>query len=404
MTKRKFVVCFDGTWNTPDKGARPTNVVKMVRAVRCVDAAGLSQVVFYDKGVGTGGGLDKYTGGIFGHGLTDNVVDGYRFVANNHEPDDEIFIFGFSRGAYTARSLAGLIGLAGLLSPLDLGGGLDKVMEIYRDKDLDVAQKKAAIAKQPLSNRREVPIRCVGVWDTVGSLGVPFDSARRLFLNRRYGFHDVQLGGAVDFAFHAVAIDEKRASFSPTLWVSPDGRPKRDGQVVEQVWFPGAHFNVGGSYPDEGLADIAFDWMARRVSEEAKLALDWAPATTDNAAAKGVDSRGAMYAGSKLYPYQRVINRVIPKGEGFGEWFRRTVPAFDRRNIPPDGLVTVNEMLHVSALDRWGLQGVPHDCKPEGACAPQPYRPVNLAAALAGGARMPVVGWDGKPMAAPPWP
>ncbi len=410
MSKRRFVICYDGTWNTPDKGARVTNVVKMVRAVRRRGADGASQLVFYDKGVGTAGGLDKYTGGVLGAGLTDNVIDGYRFLGDNFEPEDEIFIFGFSRGAYTARSLAGLLGLAGILAPGDLGGRLEQVLAIQRRKDLDRKQKLAEIDRLPLSERRKAPIRCVGVWDTVGSLGVPFDAARP-FLNRSYAFHDVELGAGVDFAFHAVAIDEKRASFSPTLWVSADGKPARDGQVVEQVWFPGAHSNVGGSYPDEGLSNIAFDWMARRVTENTALTLDWAglaPATPEHAAARGVDSRGAMYAGSKVYPYQRVINREIPETGGFGGWFRKTFRSFDRRNIPPDGLETVNEKLHVSALLRWGLDAAPHDCKAEGACEAAPYRPVNLAAVI--GARgerpMPVVGWDGGEMKAEdvPWP
>lgn len=116
MAQRRFIVCFDGTWNTPDKGENPTNVVKMVRAVRNL-AGDVSQVTFYDKGVGTGGPVNKITGGAMGEGLTANMVDGYRFLANNYEDGDEIYTFGFSRGAYTARSLVGFLGLAGLISP-----------------------------------------------------------------------------------------------------------------------------------------------------------------------------------------------------------------------------------------------------------------------------------------------
>lgn len=141
MALRRLVVCFDGTWNTPDKGDVPTNVVGMVRAVRALDDGGVSQIVFYDKGVGTTNRIDSILGGAFGTGLLENVLDGYRFVANNYEPGDEIFIFGFSRGAYTARSLAGLIGLAGLLNPVDLGRRLQTVVETYRDKTLDHNKK-----------------------------------------------------------------------------------------------------------------------------------------------------------------------------------------------------------------------------------------------------------------------
>jgi hypothetical protein len=407
---RRIVTCFDGTWNTPDKGANPTNVVKMVRAVRNRDDSGISQVAFYDKGVGTAGGTDAIAGGGLGVGLTANVMDGYRFIANNHEPGDEIYIFGFSRGAYTARSLAGLIGLAGLLAPSDLGGGLRDVINIYQKKELSRAQKLAEIAQLPIETPHAVRVQCVGVWDTVGSLGIPGDLGRQ-FLNGKYYFHDVELGTHIDVALHAVAIDEKRSAFAPTLWVSKMGRPVQDTQKVEQVWFTGVHSNIGGSYADCGLSDITFDWMVRRVSQLTGLSLD--PESTKgigpkNAAAKGIDSRTFLYKSSVLYPYQRIINREIPLGHGFGEWFRRTFPKFDRRNIPPAGLQTINETLHVSVLERWNLPAVPHDCKGDNSCAEVPYRPRNLAAVIEAhhnGRTTPVVGWDGNKMDAAdvPW-
>jgi uncharacterized protein (DUF2235 family) len=103
LKPRRFVICFDGTWNAPSKTAKPTNVVNMVRAVRTRGNDGWSQIVFYDKGVGSAGGADALLGGLFGYGLTENMIDGYRFLANNFEPGDEIYVFGFSRGAYTAR-------------------------------------------------------------------------------------------------------------------------------------------------------------------------------------------------------------------------------------------------------------------------------------------------------------
>ena len=117
---KRLVVCLDGTWNEPDNGEKPTNVVKLMRAVRPSTrgprGTTVPQVVFYDPGVGTGGALDKITGGAFGEGLGENVRDGYRFLANNYEAADEIYLFGFSRGAFTARSLAGFIGRVGLAS------------------------------------------------------------------------------------------------------------------------------------------------------------------------------------------------------------------------------------------------------------------------------------------------
>lgn len=414
MEKRRFVVCFDGTWNTPDKGAKPTNVVKMVRAVRSRGDDGASQLVFYDKGVGSGRGLDKYLGGIFGLGLTENVVDGYRFVANNYEPGDEIYIFGFSRGAYTARSLAGLIGLAGILTPANLGSDLAKAIDIYREKDIGRAEKLRRIDALGFEQRRPARIRCVGVWDTVGSLGIPGDRGRT-FLGGKYYFHDVELGDYVDVALHAVAVDEKRSAFSPTLWVSEDGRPLGDGQTVEQVWFAGAHSNVGGSYRDSTLSDITFDWMVKRVMAHTGLSLFNPDATSPdlrNSAARSIDSRSALYFVSSRFPYQRIINGCVPDGGGFGEWFRRTFPSHDRRNIPPDGLKTVNERLHVSVLERWRHEKVPHDCKTDGDVRKVPYRPETLAAVIeghhAGSCDIPVVGWDGNILtaeeAAKVWP
>lgn len=411
MPKNRLVVCFDGTWNTPDKGANPTNVVKMVRAIRNRDDNDISQVVFYDKGVGTSGGTDKFTGGGLGIGLTANVVDGYRFLANNYGADDEIFIFGFSRGAYTARSLSGLISLAGLLDPKDLGSSLQSVIDIYQDEDLEWDEKQERVGRvQYFAPRRSATIKCVGVWDTVGSLGIPGDLGRR-FLGGKYYFHNVELCPEVEVALHAVAIDEKRSAFAPTLWVSTDGKPLSDSQKVEQVWFAGAHSNVGGSYEDADLSDIAFDWMARRVSKLTSLALNDIPSppVPGNAAGKSIDSRSLLYKDSVLYPYQRIINGETPKSGGFGGWFRETFSKFDRRNTPPEGQQTVNEAIHVSVLERWHLDAVQHDCKEGSSCDPAPYRPVNLAAIIEAhraGRSIPVIGWDGLPMneADAPWP
>jgi uncharacterized protein (DUF2235 family) len=409
MTLRRWVVCFDGTWNTPDKGANPTNVVKIVRAIRN-EADGVSQVTFYDKGVGTGGPLDRIAGGASGAGLTGNMIDGYRFLANNYEHGDEIYVFGFSRGAYTARSLVGFIGLAGLISPLGLGGGLSRAIAIYRDKDLSREQKLEHIATLGLERTEDVPIRCIGVWDTVGALGIPGDLGRRL-LGKRFYFQDVQLNDKVQVALHAIAIDEKRSAFAPTLWVRPREAGAVPGQTVEQVWFSGAHSNVGGSYEDAGLSDVALDWMVKRVSRLTGLRFDRRYLETyvkPDAYGKGVESRTALYKDSMLYPYQRLIDQIIPKGKGFGDWFRRKFPALDRRNIPPDGLQAINEMLHVAALERW-TRPVVNDCPEDKDCTPSDYRPSNLAAVIRAqqdGRPLPVVGWDGEvlPAGTVAWP
>lgn len=383
MSIRRLIVCFDGTWNTPDSGSQPTNVVKLLRAIPSRADDGISQIAFYDKGVGTGGLTDRIIGGASGAGLTENVIDGYRFLGNNYSDNDEIYIFGFSRGAYTARSLAGLIGQVGILMPECLGGSLHKVMKILRDRSLDHEGKQRTIEEMNLDRYVDVSIKCVGVWDTVGSLGIPGDLGRQFYL-KPYRFHDVQLGAKVDVALHAVAIDEKRSAFAPTLWVSKDGRPLRDDQVVEQVWFSGVHSNIGGSYPDTGLSDIALDWMVKRVKRHANIMFDdlyLKKICFPRIDGIGYESRTALYQDSKIYPYQRLIKQTIPEGSGFGEWFRRTFKKLDRRNIVPAGLHTVNEMLHVSALQRWSLPEVLHDVKDEHG-ERHPYRPVNLEAVI----------------------
>ncbi|HEX6995268.1 MAG TPA: DUF2235 domain-containing protein [Gammaproteobacteria bacterium] len=403
MAGRHLVLCFDGTWNTPDNGPAPTNVVKLLRALPS-RAKGVCQIVFYDKGVGTGNFTDKIVGGASGVGLTENIIDGYRFLGNNYAAGDEIYIFGFSRGAYTARSLAGLIALAGILKPEHLGRDLRRVIEICRS-DVERAEKQDEIRKLDCARHEEVRIRCVGVWDTVGSLGIPGDLGRQLYL-KPYYFYDVELSPLVDVGLHAIAIDEKRSAFAPTLWGSADGKP-HDGQIVEQVWFPGVHSNVGGSYPDAGLSDIALDWMVKRLKRHTALAFDddcLRRTCNPRVDGMGYESRSALYVSSKVYPYQRLINQTLPDGRGLGEWFRETFEKFDRRNLMPEGMRTVNEMLHISALDRWALKAVLHDAsKPTD--KQRLYRPPNLEAVIRA-RNIAVVGRDGERLPADivPWP
>ncbi len=411
MATNRLVVCFDGTWNTPDNnGANPTNVVKILRAIRSSGDDGVRQMIFYDKGVGTGGLADRIAGGASGAGLTANMIDGYRFLANNWEHEDEIYVFGFSRGAYTARCLAGFVGLAGMFSPLHLGADLDSAIEVYRDSGLSYEEKRSRIGNLPVQREPSVRIRCLGVWDTVGSLGIPGDIGRRI-LPGKYYFRDVVLGAGIDVALHAVAIDEKRSAFAPTLWIRPEDPDERN-QIVEQVWFAGVHSNVGGSYGDTGLSDTALDWMIRRVRHHTRLAFNSEYIdgfVRPDATGKGVESRSALYLESRLYPYQRLIKQVIPEGTSIGDWFRNRFESLDRRNIPPDDLRPLNEMLHVSALERC-RQPVVHDCPADKDCGKRDYRPSNLIALInackAGEVSIPVVGWDGAvlPEEQVPWP
>tara|TARA_R110000782_G_scaffold2557_4_gene9853 strand:- start:56 stop:1273 length:1218 start_codon:yes stop_codon:yes gene_type:complete len=395
MHPRRLIVCFDGTWNTPDNGSNPTNVVKLLRSIKSRDGD-VSQIVFYDKGVGTGGFTDRIAGGASGAGLTENVIDGYRFLGNNYEPGDEIYIFGFSRGAYTARSLGGLISLAGVVGPAHLGSDLKKIIGIYRDEKTDGDERKSRIAALNLGQCHDARIRCIGVWDTVGSLGIPGDIGRNL-LPGAYHFNDTMLSPKVDVALHAIAIDEKRSAFSPTMWVRQKEASQPENQIVEQVWFSGVHSNIGGSYKDAGLSDIALDWMVKRVTKHTDLEIDQAyleRVCQPDIEGIGYESRTTLYLGSKAFPYQRLLNQTILDGSGFGEWFRRKFKKYDRRSIIPADTLTINEALHISALERRKCPAVAHDCS-EGAVEKTRYRPVNLEAVVKARA-MAVVDWQGE--------
>ncbi|HZR81374.1 MAG TPA: DUF2235 domain-containing protein [Candidatus Binatia bacterium] len=276
---KRIVVCTDGTWNDPLRG-NVTNVVKLARAVRRRDDRGIPQIVYYHSGVGTGTDVvDRILGGSVGLGISRNIRDAYGFIVQNYERGDEIFLFGFSRGAYTARSLAGLIRNAGILRP-NKGHKFRDAYELYRSPDeADHPKSERSATFRATNSYGETSIKFVGVWDTVGALGVPLGFGR--YAVRWYGaltgrpilheFHDVELSSYVDHAYHAVAMHERREPFRPTLWqTQPDRRPD---QSFEQVWFRGVHCNVGGGYEAAGLSDVALEWMAKR-AERHGLALD----------------------------------------------------------------------------------------------------------------------------------
>ncbi len=263
---RDLVVCCDGTWNTPDedKGGvpTPTNVAKLRNALTQDE----SQLVYYHSGIGTGHGWwDHVVGGGTGAGLDQITMSAYEWLARIYQPNDRIFLFGFSRGAYTARSCNGLLSRYGLLdlSAVDTSQSFVRVGELfesYRSRQ-DFANPKA----YPFHNQRPgasqkgtTPVYFIGVWDTVGALGIPNDFAVLGLLDRPedYRFHDTELNDTVAFARHAVALDERRASFAPTFW-SKVG-PHTD---AKQLWFPGTHGDVGGGYLETGLSDGALLWM-----------------------------------------------------------------------------------------------------------------------------------------------
>jgi T6SS, Phospholipase effector Tle1-like, catalytic domain len=267
MTKN-IVVCCDGTWNTPehmDHGLpSPTNVVKLYNAL----IQDKQQEVYYHPGVGTGRNWwDKIAGGGTGEGLDQNIKSAYRWLGTHYAAGDRIFLFGFSRGAYTVRSLGGLIAKCDLLdlsaqmTPAEVWKRTDEIFAAYR-KGVEFANPNGyAFHKPPPGQaaKETTPIHFIGVWDTVGALGIPNDLALLGLFDSpaNYRFHDTALSHMVANARHAVALDERRASFAPTLW-STVNAGKTD---LKQYWFPGVHCDVGGGYAETGLSDRALLWM-----------------------------------------------------------------------------------------------------------------------------------------------
>ncbi|WP_299448116.1 DUF2235 domain-containing protein [uncultured Phycicoccus sp.] len=269
---KRLVVCCDGTWNKPDS-RMITNVEKLARTVQTDPGAtgGAYQLVYYVSGVGAGSyAADRLLGGAFGFGLFHNVIACYRFLAQNYEPGDAIYIFGFSRGAYTARSVAGMLGRVGLLTKTSLvEERLPTAVRMYQRTELPEGAFGASVEEFKHDHCHPADVQFLGVFDTVGALGVPG-------LNRLAPqFHDVQLGDTVRRARHALALDETRLKFEPTFWEArdqPDGTVTEDARV-KQVWFEGAHSDVGGGYRETGLSDTALLWMARE-AHDAGLVFD----------------------------------------------------------------------------------------------------------------------------------
>lgn len=277
---KRIVICCDGTWNRPDQMQAgevcPSNVTKIARCIRPV-AGEVEQRVFYDKGVGTGY-TDRLMGGAFGYGIKAKILDVYRFLMATYQPGagDELFFLGFSRGAYTVRSAFGLIRNCGLLKP-EFAHKVEDAYSLYRRRDN--ASHPDALESELFrrSYSSEPRAKFIGVWDTVGALGLPVGGLLK-FINKGYAFHDMTLSSWVENAFQALAIDEHRKPFQPAVWTQSS---KVDRQVLEQVWFAGVHSNVGGSYPDTALSDITLLWMIDR-AEACGLAIDRKCLDTNN--------------------------------------------------------------------------------------------------------------------------
>ncbi len=259
---KRIVICCDGTWSKPDQMQggvlSPSNVTRVALCVAPAGAGGVEQRLFYDKGVGTGA-FDRIRGGAFGWGISEKILAAYRFLIANYDPGDELFFFGFSRGAYTVRSTFGLVRNSGLLKR-EYAGKLDDAYALYRRRD-DASHPDAVESELfRKSFSHEPRAKFMGVWDTVGALGIPVGGLFR-FINSRWTFHDLDLSRWVDNAHQALAIDEKRKPFAPAVWKQ---HPQAVGQVLEQIWFAGVHSNVGGGYSNTGLSDLALLWMVNK--------------------------------------------------------------------------------------------------------------------------------------------
>jgi len=285
MAKR-IVICSDGTGNTAIVG-RGSNVFKTFEAVDLNghkhDASLTPQIALYDDGVGTEDFKPlKIFAGMTGWGLSRNVKQLYKELVRVYDPGDEIFMFGFSRGAFTIRTLAGFIGTCGVLdrnkccgtTASELERGIRRAYRVYRSC---YRTRLVQMIMGPPSRDRgtafkehcshDARITFIGVWDTVDAVGLPFHISNVInSVIYRYKFPDRRLSQVVDRACHALAIDDERHSFHPLLWdeTADDAGSGR----IEQVWFAGAHSNVGGGYPKHGMSLVALDWMLTKAREQ----------------------------------------------------------------------------------------------------------------------------------------
>ncbi|MBV9563028.1 MAG: DUF2235 domain-containing protein [Bradyrhizobium sp.] len=380
---KRIIILIDGTWNDEGKG-NDTNIAKLdpnyeaagAPLIKPVAADGTEQRAFYHDGVGNDPDLLKrLLGGAIGIGLRKIVQEGYQKVVENYALGDQIFILGFSRGAYAARALAGLIGASGLQRTPG-PNGFDVVWNHFRvapevragAKPASSGDQKAIDSFQTAAAQNAVDpaprVRCVGVFDTVGSYGVPagigLAALGRYFTLAFLGFHDTEIGRHVDFGLHAVAVDERRRPFVPTFWTAPKGQPPL--AHVEQTWFAGVHCNIGGGYPDAGLSDRALIWMIARLQALTGLEFDVErvkAVTRPNIDGEVVDSAKGWIV-DETFPYGRII--LSPDAIEHGAFMNRRNPAEEH----------VNERVHWSAIEKRGRK-----CTVFGV-RDTPYAPSNM--------------------------
>ncbi len=328
---KSLIVCCDGTWNSYDDPC-PTNVFKLRSLILPDGPAGVRQSAYYDAGIGTRGAwIERAFDGATGRGLSENVRQAYRALVDNYEPGDALYLFGFSRGAFTVRSLAGLIRNCGILRR-DQRDLVESAYDYYRDPD--PAKRPDTPAAEAYRRAHAVEpatlIHFIGVWDTVGSLGNPL--MRHSLINRRLRFHDVNLSSYVKNAFQALAIDEYRLQFQPAIWRQ---QPHARQQEMRQAWFVGAHSDVGGGYPESGLSNVSLGWLTRRA---ARCGL-----VIDEAGLRGL--LGESFPDWMSMPHD--------SHRGFYTWFPTSPRAIDRPAAGNEERPPTNERLHWTVIERY---------------------------------------------------
>ncbi|GKQ53575.1 DUF2235 domain-containing protein [Bradyrhizobium sp. Ce-3] len=349
---KRLAIFLDGTWNTLNNN---TNVWRL----KSLTAETTDQRVYYSQGVGTRSG-EAARGGITGWGIDDEIIEAYTWLIQNFDDGDEIFIFGFSRGAYTARSLSGLISKCGVLK---VGAPLS-IQQLYARYRIYGAKTIRTLLTEGLPNgasieerwlttySRPTKIKFVGVWDTVGSLGFPdWTVAAKV---RKFQFLDTHLRLDNENAFHALALDEHRKNFEPTFWTRTDrigheGAAERQIEKVEQRWFVGAHANVGGGYASDPLAQRPLNWLMDKAAGLGLAFRDQVSIDVSQVAPTVTDSYAEFAWG--LY---RLVSRPFYRPVGLAP-DRGTEATTSRINETVDG----------SVFDRWR--------------ADETYRPPNLA-------------------------
>jgi uncharacterized protein (DUF2235 family) len=289
LPRKRIIVCCDGTWMDSDGELQvPSNVTRISRAIRHegtnkLTGKAIPQIVYYQSGIGsTADSLyGKYISGATGKGISEHIRESYGFICHNYSPGDQIFLIGFSRGAFTARSVASLIHTVGLLTPV----GMSYFYQVFQDWEFQLKEGwTTAYPNEPWPHRPpinapeyrrklleleltrpDIPIKAVAVWDTVGALGIPSFALFPDAPSKDYAFVDSKVDANIEYAFQALALDEHRRSYRPTVWEKPDGQEWP--RVLKQVWFPGVHADIGGGYHNADLANLTLAWMISQLDE-----------------------------------------------------------------------------------------------------------------------------------------